>query len=459
MSCNSTPPPPTSSSIQFSIHPTNKVRLNSVLDQADSNDTAASSHNNTTAATAPTDSTYYIIPLNQSRSSANIHNNNSNQHKSDINTQSANKSILISSDHHSSILSHNNDRYRHDIIQYSDKSADYSKIPIQSFGVAMLRGMGWKDGESVGVSNKSTHEPITWKRRDERIGLGADKYNNNNDNIQHTSTQNKSALAIKKLRDSGRIISVDVQQLHIDALVEIIHGMYNGLYGRIISVDTNHIKLKLNTTEQVIELDKNDVTVLDVSSLPLDHPALHMTQHDDQSFHVAHNNNNQHSIAVAEHSNDTINTDQHSSTQPPATTLNNNKRVNESVVQPDSKRMKHTRPIKWSREQLIVRVVNKHIYNGTLYNEKCIIQSIVSSTTMTVKLLSTNELYDNIIEYDIETVIPRINGIAMILSGTYKSQLCTVIERSSKTSTATVQLIDELNVLQISYDDLCQIQQ
>jgi len=31
---------------------------------------------------------------------------------------------------------------------------DYEKVPIEQFGLAMLRGMGWKDGEGVGKNKK-----------------------------------------------------------------------------------------------------------------------------------------------------------------------------------------------------------------------------------------------------------------------------------------------------------------
>lgn len=31
---------------------------------------------------------------------------------------------------------------------------DYATVPIEQFGEAMLRGMGWKPGEAIGVTNK-----------------------------------------------------------------------------------------------------------------------------------------------------------------------------------------------------------------------------------------------------------------------------------------------------------------
>ena len=31
---------------------------------------------------------------------------------------------------------------------------DYQDMPVTSFGAAMLRGMGWKNGEAIGGTNK-----------------------------------------------------------------------------------------------------------------------------------------------------------------------------------------------------------------------------------------------------------------------------------------------------------------
>ena len=32
--------------------------------------------------------------------------------------------------------------------------ADYTEMPVELFGAAVLRGMGWKKGEAIGKSNK-----------------------------------------------------------------------------------------------------------------------------------------------------------------------------------------------------------------------------------------------------------------------------------------------------------------
>lgn len=45
-------------------------------------------------------------------------------------------------------------------------------MPIEEFGKAMLRGMGWQEGMGVG-RNRRQVDAIEYVRRPERLGLGA----------------------------------------------------------------------------------------------------------------------------------------------------------------------------------------------------------------------------------------------------------------------------------------------
>lgn len=49
----------------------------------------------------------------------------------------------------------------------------YSSMPIEEFGAAMLRGMGWKDGSGVGKSRNGPTRAPEVQRRSALLGLGA----------------------------------------------------------------------------------------------------------------------------------------------------------------------------------------------------------------------------------------------------------------------------------------------
>lgn len=66
------------------------------------------------------------------------------------------------------------ERYRLDMANRPPEAtmADYEQTPISQFGAAMLRGMGWKEGQAIGGTNKGLVEPIEFIRRPQGLGLG-----------------------------------------------------------------------------------------------------------------------------------------------------------------------------------------------------------------------------------------------------------------------------------------------
>ncbi|XP_053908249.1 G-patch domain and KOW motifs-containing protein isoform X3 [Cuculus canorus] len=51
---------------------------------------------------------------------------------------------------------------------------DYEAVPVAAFGLAMLRGMGWSQGEGIGRTFKQVVKPLEHRLRPRGLGLGAD---------------------------------------------------------------------------------------------------------------------------------------------------------------------------------------------------------------------------------------------------------------------------------------------
>jgi len=66
-------------------------------------------------------------------------------------------------------------QFRDDVAHLPDSAplAAYEDMPVEAFGEAMLRGMGWKEGAPVGRNSKEVVKPIEYIPRPERLGLGA----------------------------------------------------------------------------------------------------------------------------------------------------------------------------------------------------------------------------------------------------------------------------------------------
>lgn len=49
----------------------------------------------------------------------------------------------------------------------------YEELPVEEFGEALLRGMGWEKGKPIGRNSKTIVEPVEYTRRQGTLGLGA----------------------------------------------------------------------------------------------------------------------------------------------------------------------------------------------------------------------------------------------------------------------------------------------
>ncbi|SLM37461.1 Spp2/MOS2, G-patch domain [Lasallia pustulata] len=67
------------------------------------------------------------------------------------------------------------DAFRTDVASRPDSASldDYAAVPVEEFGAALLRGMGWKEGDVVGKRKDQVSKPRVVERRPALLGIGA----------------------------------------------------------------------------------------------------------------------------------------------------------------------------------------------------------------------------------------------------------------------------------------------
>ncbi|KAL8808341.1 MAG: hypothetical protein Q9182_000161 [Xanthomendoza sp. 2 TL-2023] len=67
------------------------------------------------------------------------------------------------------------DIFRSDVSKRPDSASldDYARVPVEEFGLGMLRGMGWKEGEVVGKRKDQVSKARIVERRPALLGIGA----------------------------------------------------------------------------------------------------------------------------------------------------------------------------------------------------------------------------------------------------------------------------------------------
>lgn len=118
---------------------------------------------------------------------------------------------------------------------------DYESVPVEAFGSALLRGMGWKAGDPIGGINKAITPIFEPQIRARGLGLGAD-----------ASLQKQLQNAGKNSKNGQN----DEPPLKVGCFVCVEVGPYKGRYGTIqfINNDLSRVQIKLNLTKDTTEL-------------------------------------------------------------------------------------------------------------------------------------------------------------------------------------------------------------
>jgi len=114
---------------------------------------------------------------------------------------------------------------------------DYETIPIDKFGLAMLRGMGWKPTKGVGKNSQITSASLP-EIRSKGMGLGADKL----------------IKSVPKTQNSEEEL-----KLKQGSFVQFKIGKLNGLYGQVCGFDelSSRVIVKVSRTGELENVSEN----------------------------------------------------------------------------------------------------------------------------------------------------------------------------------------------------------
>lgn len=132
-----------------------------------------------------------------------------------------------------------------DVSQRAEASTmdDYENVPIEQFGMAMLRGMGWKEGAGIGGFKNEVVPIFDPQVRPKGLGLGATRPNAN----QKVVKEGEEKLVLKK-----------------GAYVRIESGAKKGLYGEVEGLDEENgrVIIKLVVSKDITSVSENAIVLV-----------------------------------------------------------------------------------------------------------------------------------------------------------------------------------------------------
>ena len=299
----------------------------------------------------------------------------------------------------------------------ASKLEDYDKIPVEGFGMAMLRGMNFKPDEGIGGFRKAKIDCIEPVMRPKGLGLGATRApTNSNSENKNGESDKKEKLVLKK-----------------GAYVQITSGTNKGKYAEVDGLDEQNARV-------IVRIKKSD-------SISVSENIIQLVSKRD--YEKGKNVLNQ------------ADYDLHAEKQKKREKeWENDKKRDRQIFDIDekdqdskiSKKSSKILKITWIREGLKVRIIDQ---DSKYYKEKVLVTNVNENK---IECRTDSKKYVDIKAKYLETVIPKESGAyVMIVEGQFRGKIAEMLRKNNDKSKATVRILnDEELVLDLSYDDICQ---
>ena len=338
---------------------------------------------------------------------------------------------------------------------------DYESIPVQGFGKAMLRGMFKEDEQDTREFKEAGVKCIEPVVRPKGLGLGA-------------SIPKKDVSKSKKSELKGE----ETLELVEGAYIFIEKGSrqdkeihkYGTRYGQVdgIDEDSARVIVKMALGGATLSLSENMIRVVSKSEYKEYGKVVNKDEYNDHVKKEKARQTEKHAYREER----TSGKESRSNGRPKE---KNSDKYNHETIRKERSRSplndKHKRSKEqgnghqnekpgptWLRPQLKVRIIDKYYKAGKYYKMKAIIEDVINPFTCICRTVDSEKtkLLDNVRSSYVETVIPKENGIVMILFGKHKGELGELLTRDKHKARAEIQLLDGKEVVRLDYDHLCE---
>uniref|UniRef100_A0A2K5EYE7 G-patch domain and KOW motifs-containing protein n=1 Tax=Aotus nancymaae TaxID=37293 RepID=A0A2K5EYE7_AOTNA len=311
------------------------------------------------------------------------------------------------------------------------EEANYEVVPVEAYGLAMLRGMGWKPGEGIGRIFNQVVKPRVNSLRPKGLGLGA-----NLTEAQDLTPTGPSRMP--RPDEQGKDKEDQPQGLVPGGAVMVLSGPHRGFYGKVEGLDPDNVRamVRLAVGSQMVTV--SEYCLRPVSQQEFDKKALDLRQQNrtaslrktlrNQELHIQQDNSERKRKHLPDRQNG------------PA-----------AKIEKAAPRSQH-----WLHRDLRVRFVDKMYKGGQYYNTKMIIEDVLSPDTCVCQT-DEGRVLEGLREDMLETLVPKAEGDrVMVVLGPQAGRVGHLLSRDRARSQALVQLPRENQVVELHYDAVCQ---
>jgi len=337
------------------------------------------------------------------------------------------------------------DKFLYDV-QCRPDEADltaYERMPLEKFGEAMLRGMGWREGMAIGKNATRAQQVKQVIPRPNRLGLGVTPQTpekkpegwipkpgesrdpkpimvlpqDKNDKVRHWKNIDEKLVPVKEPFGPGQ-------------RVFIVGGTHSGLRAVV------HLKQSTNAIVILPNDEKVVVCLSDMKQIDSDDELAKLEQQHRSSKNKKDNKDKKHKTdKKRKHPS-------HSSSHTPSKKL---------------KKSKNSRPSEpcWITNDIRVKICNKDLKNGEYYCKYAWIVDILPENQCTVRVEDSGAVVEGVEQIDLETFVPA-KGTVKVVRGEFCGEEGTVHKKDLENEVVYVQLEDDFQIHKLEFDDVAE---
>ncbi|KAL3161713.1 hypothetical protein ABBQ38_008811 [Trebouxia sp. C0009 RCD-2024] len=325
---------------------------------------------------------------------------------------------------------------------------DYASTPIEEFGAALLRGMGWEEGKAVGRRNirGTVPQPIEFVPRPSGLGLGANPA---------PAPPKKERKHIKP--GESRQAKPDMVALDANGNIKNVRGLDEKL------VERNSLGAKPGRMMRIVEGRHSGLSCMVLALEP------HIEGRSDRATVRLLPSETTATVRCKELAEKGSSSSKETTTSRKRTQAQSDSDLSETHRVSDPSKRKRTSPSDeenvlasassekpWLAHHIMVKVVDKHLQGGKLYLKKAEVIEVLQPKVCTLYSRDTRKYYSNVHQSQLETVVPQEEGArVLVLQGQYKGQRARLLKRSKDAQIAVVQFLSDLShVAKLPFDDV-----
>ncbi|XP_012507781.1 PREDICTED: G patch domain and KOW motifs-containing protein isoform X2 [Propithecus coquereli] len=285
------------------------------------------------------------------------------------------------------------------------EEADYEAVPVEAYGMAMLRGMGWKPGEGIG---RTFNQPDKEQEKDKED---------------------------------------QPQALVPGGAVVVLSGPHRGQYGKVEGLDPDNVRAMVRLAAGSRVVTVSEYCLRSVSQQEFDKNSLDLSGQVSKTSPGQQNGTASSRKALRDQD---LRVQQENAER-------KRKHLPDRQDGPATKSGKTApRSQHWLHRDLRVRFVNKLHKGGQYYNTKMTIEDVLSPDTCVCRT-DEGRVLEGLREDMLETLVPKAEGdCVMVVLGPHAGRVGHLLGRDRARSRALVQLRRENQVVELHYDAVCQ---